>query len=101
MNVNINPVVMFPNAVIILKSMPVKLKGAVYSDSERINDQSTIKFINKDARINLKLGQVEYLIIKIPNENRYNVFYQNHSYSVYPNEQLYNTIDSLFINAIS
>lgn len=100
MSNNINPTVMFPNAVIILKGMQVSLKGAVYSDAERINDQSTLTFLKPNMHLHLNFGQIDYLIIKIPNENRYNVTYENKVYSVLPDdEQLYTKINNLFMNA--
>lgn len=99
MNTNINPTVMFPNAVIILKGMQVRLKGAVYSHSERINAQSELTFIKPNMCLHLKLSQIDYLIIKIPAEDRYNVTHKNMVYSVLPDdEQLYTRLDSLFMN---
>lgn len=101
MNTNINPTVMFPNAVIILKGMQVRLKGAVYSQSERINAQSELTFIKPNMHLHLKLGQIEYLIIKIANDERYNVIHDNGVYSVLPDdEQLYTRLDSLFMNTV-
>lgn len=101
MNMHTNLIALFPNAVMLLKGMQVYLKGTVFSDSERINDESTLTFIKPNMHLNLKLGQIEYLIIKIANDERYNVIHENRVYSVLPNnEQLYNRIDSLFMNAI-
>lgn len=99
MNMHTNLITFFPNAVILFKGMRVLLKGAVYSDSKRIDDESTLIFIKPNMRLHLKLSQIDYLIIKIPAEDRYNVTHENMVYSVLPDdEQLYTRLDSLFMN---
>lgn len=46
MTINNNPIAVFKNAVIVLKNMPVSLKGVVYTDSKYISDNSEITFKN-------------------------------------------------------
>lgn len=104
MTVN-NPIKFYKNAVIVLKDQPISLKGIVYINSEHLKDDSIITLIKKKSCLHFKFNEIASLIIKIPNEDRYNITYKNQVYSVYkdkqPNQQMYNSINSIFINAIS
>lgn len=76
--------------------MPVTLHGAVYTDSDSINDNAELTFKNSSTCLHLKLNDISQLIIKSRYEDRYNIIYKDNVYSIYKGEQLYNDISCLF-----
>lgn len=95
-----NTIKYYKNTVVVLKDQPISIKGTMYSHIGYLTDNSTVALITKNSILHFKLGEIISLIIKIPDEDRYNVVYKNKVYSVYNSQPIYNEINTVFIHAI-
>lgn len=96
-----NTIKYYKNTVVVLKDQPISIKGTMYShSSEYLTDNSTFSLITKNSILHFKFGEIITLIIKIPDEDRYNVVCKNKVYSVYNSQPIYHEINSVFIHAI-
>ena len=96
-----NTIKNYKNTVVVLKDQPISIKGTLYGNSsEYLTDNSTVTLITKNSILHFKFSEIINIIVKIPDEDRYNITYKNEVYSVYHSQPIYHEINSVFINAI-
>ena len=95
-----NTIKYYKNTVVVLKDQPISIKGTMYSHIGYLTDNSTVTLITKNSILHFKFSEIIALIIKIPNEDRYNITCKNKVYSVYNSQPIYHEINSIFIHAI-
>lgn len=94
-----NTIKYYKNAVVVLKDQPISIKGTVYTNSEHLTDNSIITLVTRNSILHFKFNEIVNLIVKIPDEDRYNITYKNKVYSVYHSQPIYHEINNVFINA--
>lgn len=95
-----NTIKYYKNAVVVLKDQPISIKGTVYTNSKHLTDDSIITLVTRDSIWHFKFSEIINIIVKIPDEDRYNITYKNEVYSVYHSQPIYHEINSVFINAM-
>lgn len=95
-----NTIKYYKNTVVVLKDQPISIKGTMYSHIGYLTDNSTVTLITKNSILHFKFSEIINIIVKIPDEDRYNITYKNEVYSVYHSQPIYHEINSVFINAL-